>query len=363
MVKPVEAPQVDLKATKLSIRYFDWGTLEPVEGPEEVILYEFERGLNAVIKPKQFKRERHRFDYELEIREQMQVGVHWGGLSAAILLTPGEELFIDLPVRAVKPEAQNATITVHIEEATRKGEEQGKAIKHATVSAKPFATITEGGVKRLSDSEEAAISAEIKEGMAVLEVKSGYLYEVGVKTLGPYAGSRPQLPVFVPLPSAKKVDLRIALEPCKRTLTLLFVDSCGQRMKGTSCFVGSKKFTADEKGACEIEIGSLGTLQVWSPEYDFSPSEIPVGESLAQAIVITVAKPGLGEVVINLLDDSGKPLDQSKVYVRSKKTGEMHEGITDVKGQFRLPVPKGQYEVFAEPPSPDFDIPIQVINV
>jgi hypothetical protein len=362
--KADEAP-VPAQKAKVTIGYFD-PRFKVVDEAPAVSFHEFEKGPEAVLHHNVLQKEEHRHQYELEIPREMLVGVKVGDLTAAISVRPGEELKVDLPVPAVKPETQTGTITVHVEESVRtsKGQEQTKPVGRATVLAKPIVVMRlDKPPQQPPDAEKTPISADVKNGLAVLEVKSGCLYEVNVIPSGTYAGSRQQLPVLVLVHSAKNVDLEFVFEPCKRTVTLLFVDSCGQRMKHASFYVGSQRYVADEKGGYEIEIGRPGALQLWSHEYDFSPSEIPVGESLAQATVVTVAKQGLGEVVINLLDESGNPLDKSKVYVRSKKTGEMHEGITNVKGQFRLSVPKGQYEVFAEAPSPDFDVPIQVMNV
>jgi hypothetical protein len=89
----------------------------------------------------------------------------------------------------------------------------------------------------------------------------------------------------------------------------------------------------------------------------------PSPSTIGALVGAHVSEPALGEVVIDFLDESGGPFANSKVYLRSTKTGQTREGLTNQEGRFQLSVPKGAYQVFAEAPSADFDVPMQVINV
>lgn len=72
---------------------------------------------------------------------------------------------------------------------------------------------------------------------------------------------------------------------------------------------------------------------------------------------------GEGEISGNFVYEGGKPLADRPVKVVSKETGRLYEERTKKDGSFKLSVPKGQYEVSAEAPSSDFDVPTMVITV
>jgi len=195
------------------------------------------------------------------------------------------------------------------------------------------------------------------------------------------------LPLHSVVPKTPRATIRVFAEefvptdaggPKRRplqgvTVSAELIELAGDRPKKPRRAKESSISSPATQGKAELKLGASGvykvsvdnaTLDAYAGSHPSLPLSLFVstGEVVDLAIVFE-PRNDLGKIEVSFVDESGKALANRKVYIQSKGTGVRHERITNAAGYFQLSVPKGDYEVFAEAPSSDFDVPMQTITV
>lgn len=183
-------------------------------------------------------------------------------------------------------------------------------VEFEQVTARSTAKSTSDPANKAAQASNISMQAVLVGNQAYLSLPPGE-YEMSIKTRDHFARSSPRTPFHLQV-GTQDVQYPIWFEPCERTVTLMFVDACGQPVSGVELEVKDEGLLgpSNEQGILPFTPSRTGTFHISSRKLHVKPDVLHVNESRAQAHVFEVvarshqrvASSDLGMVVLDLVE-------------------------------------------------------------
>jgi len=168
------------------------------------------------------------------------------------------------------------------------GHDETHKVEFEQVTARSTAKQTTDPDNKAAHASNPSTQATLMGNQAYLSLPPGE-YELVVKTRENFARSFPRTPFYLTV-GTQDVQHCIWFEPCHKTVTLMFADTCGNPVSGVELEVKGEGLVgpSNDQGMLSFTPSRIGSFHISSQSVHLKPDVLHVDERMAQAHVIEV---------------------------------------------------------------------------